>query len=493
LKPKDFLFLALLTILAFLVIGYHPGAEDAEIYLPGVEKLINPQLFPSYSEFFQSHAHLTLFPNLIAACVRISHLSLDGVLLIWELASIFLLLLACWKLSGLCFQSVHARWAGVSLVAALLSLPVAGTALYIIDQYTNPRNIAAFGAVFAVCAVLERKYAVMTLWLAFAAAVHPLMAAFAFFLCGLLILMERTQLWGAAASLLVLPHLGPRLGLHMGWFAPASPAYHQAALLHSFHYLLKWQWYEWLGIFAPIAIFFWFGRMAGRVEPQGSANLLRLCRALIIYDVLSFLAALVISAPARFEVLARLQPLRSLHLLYIILFVLIGGYLGQFVLQKHVWRWLVLFVPLCAGMFMAQRALFPASDHIEWTRASSRNPWAQAFQWVAANTPEDAVFALDPNYAQLPGEDAHGFRAIAQRSMIADAGKDSGAVSMFPPLAEEWYEQVQARRDWKHFAQKDFARLQSIYGISWVIISQPGVTNLHCPYENQAVLVCELR
>jgi len=41
----------------------------------------------------------------------------------------------------------------------------------------------------------------------------------------------------------------------------------------------------------------------------------------------------------------------------------------------------------------------------------------------------------------LPGEDTHGFRAIAQRSMIADAGKDSGAVSMFPPLADEWYQQ----------------------------------------------------
>ena len=492
-KAKDFLFLALLSILAFLVIGYHPGAEDAEIYLPGAEKLLNPNLFPSYSEFFQSHAHLTLFPNLIAACVRVTHLSLDGVLLFWEVASIFLLLLGCWKLSGLCFQSVPARWAGVTLVAALLSLPVAGTALYIIDQYTNPRNIAAFGAVFAVCAALQRKYVAMALWLVLVAAVHPLMSAFAFFLCGLLFVLERTQLRGATVSLLVLAHLGPHSGPQTGWFAPASPAYHQAALLHSFHYLLKWQWYEWLGIFAPIAIFFWFGRMAGRVAPQGSTNLVRLCRALIIYDALSFLAALVLSAPARFEVLARLQPLRSLHLLYIILFLLIGGFLGQFVLQNHIWRWLVLLVPLCAGMFLAQRALFPASDHIEWKRASGRNPWAQAFNWAANNTPVDAVFALDPNYAQLPGEDTHGFRAIAERSMIADGGKDSGAVSMFPPLAEEWYAQVQARRDWKHFAQKDFTHLQSTYGITWVIVSQPGVVGLHCPFQNQAVLVCEIR
>ncbi len=481
-KPKQLLYLVSLTIVAFLVMGYHPGVEDAEIYLPGVEKLLNPSLFPAYSEFFQHHAGLTLFPNLIAACVRL-RLSLDGVLLFWEIAAIFLLLLGCWKLSGLCFRNETARWAGVAMVAALLTLPVAGTALYVLDQYTNPRNIAAFGGIFAVCAVLQRKYVATALWLAFTACIHPLMSAFALFLCSLLMLMERTKVWSEASTTVVLPL--------SGWLAPASPAYHQAALLHPFHYLLKWQWYEWLGIFAPVVLLFWFGRMAPRVTAQGSPHLLRLCRALIVYDLLSFFAALVISAPARFEVLARLQPLRSLHLLYIVLFLLIGGFLGEFVLQNHFWRWLILFLPLCAGMFLAQRSLFPASGHIEWTRASSKNPWSQAFVWTSTNTPVEAVFALDPNYSQLPGEDTHGFRAIAQRSMIADAGKDSGAVSMFPPLAEEWYQQVQARRDWKRFGPRDFVQLQLLYGVNWVILSQPGVPGLRCPYQNSAVLVCQ--
>ena len=140
-KPTDILILFLLTAAAFLTHGYHPGAEDAEIYIPGVLKLLKPQLFPYNAEFFGSHAHLTLFPNLIAASVRISHLSLGTVLLLWQFASIFLLLLACWLLSGKCFREQNECWAGVSLVAALLTLPVAGTALYILDQYTNPRNL----------------------------------------------------------------------------------------------------------------------------------------------------------------------------------------------------------------------------------------------------------------------------------------------------------------------------------------------------------------
>jgi hypothetical protein len=60
-----------LTLGTFFVHGYHPWAEDAEIYLPGVERILNPKLFPHFPEFFQSHAHLTLFPNLLAGFTRI--------------------------------------------------------------------------------------------------------------------------------------------------------------------------------------------------------------------------------------------------------------------------------------------------------------------------------------------------------------------------------------------------------------------------------------
>src|SRR5215467_8483010 len=104
------LILLLLTVAAFLISGYHPWAEDGEIYLPGIEKILNPQLFPVGTEYFQSHAHLTLFPNLIAASVKITHLPLDVVLLVFQIAAIFLLLLACWQLASLCFPSSAGRW-----------------------------------------------------------------------------------------------------------------------------------------------------------------------------------------------------------------------------------------------------------------------------------------------------------------------------------------------------------------------------------------------
>jgi hypothetical protein len=216
------------------------------------------------------------------------------------------------------------------------------------------------------------------------------------------------------------------------------------------------------------------------------------CRGLIIYDLVYFAAALVITIPKRFEVLARIQPLRSLHLLYVLLLLLGGGLLAEHILKNKAWRWLVLFLPMSLGMFYAQRSLFSASAHIEWPWASPKNSWAQAFLWIRRNTPESAVFAIDPYYERISGEETVGFRGMAQRSRLADVVKDSGPVSLFPPLADEWAAELEAQKNWKQFTAADFERLRDRYGITWVVLQQPGTTGLSCLYQNRDVLVCQL-
>jgi hypothetical protein len=480
LKRKDLLILLLLTFGALLIHGYHPWAEDSEIYVVGIEKTLHPELFPFNAQFFETHAGSTVFPNLVAAAARLSHLPLSVVLFALHVASIFLFLLACFQLISRCFPDSKARWAGVTLIAALLTLPIAGTALYILDQYLNPRNLAAFAAIFAIVKMIDKKYLQAGLFLAFTVAIHPLMSVFVFSYCVLLLVIEHWDPRGATLACL-LP-----FGLSLD---PPPAHYHEAALTHSFHYLTRWTWYEWLGVLAPILLLWWFRRLAR------SRNLLildRLCRALIIYELIYLPPALVLSAVPRFEALARLQPMRCLFLLYILMFLFIGAFLGEFVLKNRASRWLALFVPLCAGMFLAQRTLFPASQHIEWPGAAPTNPWAKAFVWARENTPPNAIFALDPDLLILPGEDEQGFRAIAQRSRLADRTSDAGAVSMFPALADEWFRQVQPQNGWKDFQAQDFRRLRTSFGVTWVILQSPGVPGLDCPYGNSTVLVCRL-
>src|SRR2546428_12813117 len=99
-----YIYLALLTAGVLLVHGYHPGIEDAEIYVPSIKRILDPSLYPFGAEFFLNHARLTLFAQTIAASIRLSHLSFDVAGVILDLGCTFLFLLACWGLCGELFS-----------------------------------------------------------------------------------------------------------------------------------------------------------------------------------------------------------------------------------------------------------------------------------------------------------------------------------------------------------------------------------------------------
>ena len=478
---RDLGLLAAVTGAAFLVHGFHPAAEDAAIYLPGIKKLLHPALYPFNDQFFASHASRTLFPRLIAASIHITHLPFDFAILLWHFFSIFLLLFACWRIAAHCFPSMEARWGSVLLVAATLTVPVAGTALLILDPYLNPRSLSAPVILLALLNVLERQYFPAVLWLMITALIHPLMFVFGL---AYLVALQLPRLKQNAVLVLVPAFFAPGL-------SPVGDAYRDSMDIpaHSFFFLLRWQWYEWVGIFAPLVLLAVYRELARR---RGWDCLQRLTSALIVYGLVFFAAALVLTIPRSLASLVFLQPMRSLHLLYILFFVFTGGMLGSFVLRRQTWRWFALFLPLCALMFWVQRQTFPASPHVEWPGPVPANDWLQAFAWIRQNTPQDAYFALDPEHMNLPGEDEHGFRALAERSMLADRVKDSGAVTMFPRMADEWHRQVQAEAGWSHFQPDDYRRLHQEFGVTWIVAARPSPTGFACPYQNASLSVCRL-
>ncbi len=127
-----------------------------------------------------------------------------------------------------------------------------------------------------------------------------------------------------------------------------------------------------------------------------------------------------------------------------------------------------------------------------WT--TPRNSWAQAFLWIRANTPKDALFALDADYINAPGEDAQCFRAIAERSALPDYSKDGGEASIAPRLSEAWVEGQITQRglsaQWTTDTQR-YAALRPL-GVTWLVLQTGAATGLVCPYANSAVRVCRL-
>ena len=481
-KLKRLGMLALLTAGALVVHGYHPYAEDAEIYVPGIVKILHPNFYPFGQEFFESHAHMTLFPNLVAWTARLTHLPLEWALFAWHVASIFLLLFACLRIAEKCFETPQGRWGAVAMVAALLTLPVAGTALYILDQYFNPRSVSAFAVMFAIDAAMEKKYWRAALWLIFTAVIHPLMAVFGIAFAVLLVMMQTHPAPKLSAAIL-FPGL---------FFSTPSAAYWQALHDHDYYFLLRWQWYEWLGLVAPIAILWWFCGIAKR---RRHAQFERLCRTTVLFGVIFLIGSAIVTIPKRFEILDLYQPMRFLLIIYIFLALFSGGLLGEWALKNRPLRWLALYAPLCAGMCYAQFQLFPTDRHIEWPGAGPTNPWMQAFVWIRENTKTNAIFALDPEFTARPGEDNQGFRASAERSRLADSEKDWSASAMFPnlPFADDVQAQVHALKGWENFGTADFERLNRTYGVTWAVVEQPGGAGLDCPYHNKAVSVCRVK
>ena len=101
--------LLLMAFAAVLVHGYHLGVEDAEIFIPAIKRVADPALYPFGSEFFMTHARMSLFSNLVGDSARLTHLPINFVIFAWHVASIFLLLLAAWRLVRACFVSSAAH------------------------------------------------------------------------------------------------------------------------------------------------------------------------------------------------------------------------------------------------------------------------------------------------------------------------------------------------------------------------------------------------
>ena len=66
------------------------------------------------------------------------------------MAALFLILWAVRKIASQLFAEEAARWGGVAMVAAMFTLPVTGTALYMTDQHLHPRTLATAMILFAV-------------------------------------------------------------------------------------------------------------------------------------------------------------------------------------------------------------------------------------------------------------------------------------------------------------------------------------------------------
>jgi len=494
LLKKPWAVLLALTAFALAVQGYHPFAEDGGLYIAGVRKLLNPALYPVFTQFVTEHLRFSLFAPCIALLVRTSHLRLQTVLLLLYCASTLATLTAAWMLAARAGATFAGRAGAAALLACWLTLPIAGTSLMLMDQYVTARSISTPLILFALAWTLDGMRGSRAGWLLtiaallVSAALHPLMAGYGIATVLLLAVLASSHAsvsrfgpWALAAAALLL---GSLLELHAPF---ESPAYLTVIATRYYWFPFHWHWYEQVGFIAPLAV------LAALLRSSAQRNWQILGRLALVLAGIALAVATVFSRTGMStHFVAYLQPLRSYQIVYELMIILLGAWLGERILSAHPWRWAILFAVLAPLMFFFQRQTFPASRHFEDPWRAPLNPWEQAFLWTRDHTPVNAVFALDAHYITKDGEDAQCLRPIAERSALPDYSKDGGEASITPNLSNLWLAGETAQTNLDEESDQQRAAKIVPFGATWVILSQSSVTTWTCPYSNGTVKICEL-
>ena len=541
-----FLVVSALTIFAVLIHGYHPYAEDGGLYLAGIKRVLRPDLYPYWSGFTTAHLRFSLFAPMAALLVRVSHLRLMTVMLLTYVASTWATLYAAWQIAIRCYARIEACFGAVAFLALLLTVPVAGTSLMLMDPYVSARSISTPCGLLALVAVIDmtprlrarERISVRSLLICFgslflASLVHPLMAVYAMGSVLVLVLAGLTEnrlQWGFYGVLGLVAVMAAALLIH---FSPVPPpGYAEVARTRSYWFPGTWHWYELAGLAAPLMVLgiIRFRRsMALPALPDNARNddpkavtsgafvrnkakgygtgissldsernkfdntIKSLAQTGIVIGGLSIaIATLFARVSLSSYAVARLQPLRAFQAVYVITIVMVGAALGRFVLQRTPWRWAAMTASLGGFMLFVQLASFPDSNHLELPWVKPSNGWEQAFLWIKGNTTKGTVVALDADYISESGEDAQNFRAIAERSAIPDYSKDGGIASIAPDLTAEWIAGETAQKGLDRATDRE--RLDAIRDIpaNWIVLSSGADTAFKCDYANASAKVCRV-
>lgn len=477
--------LLLLTAVSILFNGYHYATDDGGIYLPAMIQRLQPSLYPFNVQFIHAHSSLSVYAVIGSALAHVLGGSVPWTALLLHCLGVFLLLAASWRLARHLFSSTRAAWGAVCVLACATSFYVAGTSIPIMDPYFTARTLSTPLTVAATACAVERRWRRACFVLLLAVAIHPLMALFA------AVLIAGYATAGAVRMPAKMPLVATSIlpfGLALGSL-DGTARETMGMTGRTFFFASRWDVFDWAGVIVPLAILFFTWRTPLRAS---TPILRRLCASALICGGVTTLFFLLISFAHPLEALTRLQPMRIFQLVYVLMFLIVGGLLGEYALREPPWRWALLLLMLGAVDVSIDHAAYPASAHIELPGVQSYNAWVQAFTWVSKNTPEQALFALPPDYIQLPGEDRHGFRSMAQRSSLADEFKDSGLVAVFPDLGAAWKNQMRAQANWNNFTAGDFHALAKQYPVSWVVVQLPQARGLDCPYRNAVVAVCRI-
>ncbi len=164
------LFILAATVLAIVLNGYRFGINDQALYIPWINKFLQPELYKHDFLFSSPQDELTLVLPLIAKISSV--ISMEWLFFVGYVLS---LLGVNWAIYKIAYSVTNSRTTGIfAVIALLLFIKVGGTATSTFDHYFTLRSTAMPFALFVIYYFIERKYIYASLCGSIGFLIHPL-------------------------------------------------------------------------------------------------------------------------------------------------------------------------------------------------------------------------------------------------------------------------------------------------------------------------------
>lgn len=476
--------LARLTALLLFVIlatansgGYRYGVGDQAFYQPATALRLDPGLFPRDRALIESQARLTIVDEVMATASRVTRLDLPQLFLTLYLVTLIATFFASAQLARVVGLSETAT--AVFLLLLTLRHRIAKTGANTLEGYMHPRHLAFALGIFALTASFKRRWPLMLLCWAAAAAIHPTTAMWwALAIASGITLTTARRRWLILLLLFAAALAGPVV---VRSFGLETMDEQWLKVLENKDYLFPSEWplYAWVINLAyfPLILLISKAKHDDRFTAPAFALLIAFgCT----YAVVESRVALAV----------QLQISRVFWLMDFFLAIVAAWFL----IDRARPEWFRKAVVAAILLLSIGRGIFTLLKDPRDSRAPVQinlqaNDWTETMAWLRGQ-PADWLILAHPDHAWLYGTSV---RVAANRDVVVESVKDS-AISMYDrTVAMRTAERLAALPAYDEMTALEATALGRRYGAAVVVTETAHPLDLPLLHRNSTFAVYDLR
>lgn len=510
-NPWMILFLLLISILGLLVNGYRYGVSDQALYIPMIDRAVNPELFPNDYLFDEPSGEYNFWIPAMSILARF--FSLEWIFFVGYVLTRFGLFWAIYHLSLNLFDS---RGAAVLAVLFLITpKSVGGTATATQDTFFTLRSTAMPFAIAFLIPYFRGRLIPAAIICSVAFLIHPITAIPLVGLLALRLLIDgfrgdwRTPAKAFGIFLICVLPLFVRVFLinhanpsDLSLLSRSHPQWLEIIKRRdSYIFLSVWNRDAFQSVIVNLTILLAI-LLFRRWHSTSNNGLIRetdwWAFGVILVCLSLFIIGGVFVEWYPLPLVVQLQVLRSLYLLvnlsqiYLAWMLIdrIGGVrvkLASFLTKRKIKQiatggliavTLTLIVPNLPKLREGQ-----AMSHVNLPGALPRSDWIDVGLWCQANTPIDAVFFVPIHVL--------GFRIHSRRSSVGN-WKDGAPCVFSEHYAKKWWARMEELKGYDSFNEGRFNQLKEKYRASFAVTRKGQRLRFPILYENNGFVVYAL-